>query len=222
MIRAYGSLVPTAEAAFIAGLNDRQMNRLVDEHLVPGSLLGQDGTTRLFARLSAAFARFYFDTDQLLVANARRQVFEELTSRVEQLPFKADVLALVAMPSDVNWKVARAGVEIDMLPFVTRAFVRAKEVDDADALVSCDPDIMAGAACFTGTRVPIDVVLASVENEIDPARLRESYSFLTDAHVAAAQVYAQIHPRRGRPRRLADSNLKMLRRITRVVRPAKE
>lgn len=218
-MRAHSPFVPTAEAAFIAGLNDRQMNRLVDEHLVPAALLRQDGSSRLFARLSAAFARFYFDTEQLLVANARRQVFEELTLRVEKLQSKVDVFALIVMPNDVNWKVVRAGIEIDMLPFITRAFIRAKEVDDADALVSTDPQAMGGEPCFTGTRVPIDIVLASLEKGIDNERLRDSYRFLTDAHIAAARVYAQVHPRRGRPRRLADSNPPSLRRTTRVVRP---
>jgi uncharacterized protein (DUF433 family) len=220
-MRSQIPFVSTAEAAFIAGLNDRQMNRVVDEQLVPPSLLGQEGSTRRFARLSAAFARFYFDTEQLLVANARRQVFEELTQRVEQLQTKREVFALLVMPNDLSWKVVRAGMEIDMLPFITQAFVRAKEVDDADALVSTDPEVMGGAPCFAGTRVPIDIVLASLENGIDKERLRDSYRFLTDAHIAAAQVYTQVHPRRGRPRRLADSNSPQLRRASRVVRPAR-
>ena len=219
-MRTHNPFVPTAEAAFIAGLNDRQMNRLVDEHLVPASLLGQEGSTRLFARLSAAFAHFYFDTEQFLVATARRQVFEELTLRVERLQSKSEVFALLVMPNEVSWKVTRTGIEIDMLPFITRAFARAKQVDDAEALVSTDPEVMGGVPCFAGTRVPIDIVLGSMERGIEKGRLRDSYRFLTDAHVAAAQVYAQVHPRRGRPRRLADSNPPQLRRTTRVVRPA--
>ena len=43
--------VPIAEAAFIAGLSDRQMSRVVDENLVPAALLGQQGSARLFARI---------------------------------------------------------------------------------------------------------------------------------------------------------------------------
>lgn len=35
--------IPTAEAAFIANLTDRQMNRIVDEHLVPEPLVVQQG-----------------------------------------------------------------------------------------------------------------------------------------------------------------------------------
>jgi len=55
--------VPSAQAAFIAELSDRDMNRVFDEHLVPESLMrAQDG--RRFARLASAFAcwrRLKFD-----------------------------------------------------------------------------------------------------------------------------------------------------------------
>ena len=34
--------IPTAQAAFIAGLTDRQMNRIVDEHLVPEPSLNSE------------------------------------------------------------------------------------------------------------------------------------------------------------------------------------
>ncbi len=214
------SLVQTAEAAFIAGLNDRQMHRVMDEHLVPSALLGQDGSTRLFARLGAAFARFYYDTEGVLVASARRQVLEELTLRVAHLPDPGEVMALHSLPRDVSWRVFRMGVDIDVGPFVAQAFVRAREVDDADALVCADPEVMGGAPCFTGTRVPIDTVLASLDRGIGKAELRESFPFLTDTHLSAARVYAAVHPRRGRPRPLGEMNPRMKPLSSRVVRPA--
>ena len=40
--------IPSAEAAFIAGLTDRQMHRVVDERLLPDSVFEQRGSTRLF------------------------------------------------------------------------------------------------------------------------------------------------------------------------------
>lgn len=213
--------VASAEAAYIAGLNDRQMNRVVDEHLVPASLLAQDGPTRLFTRLGAAFAGFYFGTEQLFVARARLQVLEELTARIEQLHAHNDVFNLLEMPKGISWKVMRSGIEIDMLPFVTEALIRAREVHEADDLVTVDPEIMDGAPCFSGTRVPIEIVLSSLESGVDMDRLRSSYRFLTDTHVAAARVYAQVHPRRGRPRRLFAENPPALARPAKVLRPVK-
>jgi len=215
------ALVASAEAAFIAGLTDRQMNRVVDEALVPKVLFEQQGSVRRFTRLCAAFADFYFDTENLLIAGARRQILEELTQRVEKLLTRNEVMDLSALPDDLNWKVTRHAVEVDLTSYVAKAFVRARDVDQADALVTSDPDIMGGVAVFTGTRVPVDVVLSSIAAGVRMDRLRSSYPFLTDAHIQAARVYQEVHPRRGRPRRLADVNTGATRRVSRVVRTAR-
>jgi uncharacterized protein (DUF433 family) len=210
-------LIPTAEAAFIAGLTDRQMNRVVDEHLVPKSLFDQRGSSRLFTRLGAAFAKFYFATEDLLIASARRQVLEELVARVDRLPAKERILTLVQLDT-VSWKVDRNFVEVDVLPFLQDAFNRAKEVDQADALVTTDAEIMGGVPVFAGTRVPIEIVLGSLASSVEMNRLKASYPFLTEAHVQAALVYEKVHPRRGRPRRIGESNPGLPRRVTRVIK----
>jgi uncharacterized protein (DUF433 family) len=215
------ALVPTAEAVFIAGLSDHQMNRVVDEHLVPDVLVGQKGSARLFTRLCAAFARFYFDTEEILIAGARRQVLDEITSRVTRLPGKEAVLALAQVPPELSWKVARCAVEIDVAQYVSTALVRAREVDQAEALITTDAQVMGGAPIFAGTRVPIDTVLPSLDVGVDLPRLQASFPFLTQAHVGAVRVYAEVHLRRGRPRRLADVNPDAVRRNTRVVRAAR-
>jgi len=212
-------LIPTAEAAFIAGLSDRQMNRVVDEHLMPELLFERQGNVRRFTRLSAAFAKFYFDDANWLIASARRRVLDELTDRVTQLQHMNVVLALTALP-EMSWKVANVTVEVDVAPYIAEVFARVKELDRAGALVTTGPDIMGGAAVFAGTRVPIDIVLGSMAAGIEMDRLVASYPFLTDAHVQAARIYDQVHPRRGRPRRLADALPAAARTVTRVVRPA--
>ena len=218
---AQTTLVPTAEAAYLAGLTERQMNRIVDEHLVPAVLFRKDGSTRRFTRLSAAFAHFYFDTEQLLTASARRQILEELIVRVEKLIAKNDVYALQFSPALMNWKVSRQAVDVDIYPYIVLAQARAKEVGNADALVTKDPEIMGGAAVFAGTRVLIEVVLGSISANEGMGRLVESYPFLTEAHLEAAKVYSQVHPRRGLPRRIEDAHPGLSLRSIRVIRPAR-
>lgn len=208
--------IPTAEAAFIAGLTDRQMNRVVDEHLMPALLFEQQGKSRGFTRLGAAFAKFYFATEDLLIAGARKQVLDELSDRVDRLQIKDQVLTLARLDT-MSWKVERKFVEVDVLPFLQEALYRAKEVDQADALVTTDPEIMGGVPVFAGTRVPISTVLSSLASGIDLDRLKASYPFLTEAHIESAKVYEAVHPRRGRPRRIADLNPELPRRVVRVV-----
>ena len=156
-------------------------------------------------------------------ASVRKLVLLEVTNRVEQMEYDRDlVLSLRCEPSAVNWKVivdAKIGLQIDIAVFVTDAMFRAKAVDNAAQLVTEDSDVMGGQACFAGTRVPIDNVLASLEKGIGKERLIASYPFLTDAHIEAARVYQQVHPRRGRPPRLRETNPVESRKVTRVVRP---
>ena len=209
--------IPTAEAAFIAGLTDRQMNRVVDEHLVPEPLYEQRGSKRRFTRLGAVFAKFYFATEDQLVAGARKQVLEELIARVDRLPVKEHVLALLLLES-MSWRVESKCVDVDVLPLLQEAVARAKEVDQADAMVTTDPEVMSGVPVFAGTRVPVGNVLSSLAAGISLARLQASYPFLTEAHIQSAKVYEEVHPRRGRPRRVADVNPELLHRITRVAK----
>ncbi len=212
--------VPTAEAAFIAGLSDRQINRVIDEHLVPEVLFARHEGLRSFTRLCAAFAAFYFDTEDWLLASARRQVLEELTARVVQQPGHAPVLALAVLPPQWSWKVSHRAVEVDVAAYVHQAQARALEVDQAQALVVSDPEILRGSPVFAGSRVPVATVLGSITAGIGLDRLQASYPFLTEAHVQAARVYDAVHPRRGRPLRLEQALPGGQRRLTRVVRGA--
>lgn len=211
--------IPSAEAAFIAGLSDRQMHRVVDERLLPDSLFQQRGSTRLFTRLGAGFAKFYFATEDLLMARARRQVLDELSARIEHLPMKDALLTLMQLDA-ISWKVERHCVEVDVLPFLEQTLQRVKQVEQADALVITDPEILGGAPVFAGTRVPCEVALGSLAVGIGLERLRESYPFLTENHIEAAQVFVLVHPRKGRPRRLADLSPALEPRVTRVLRHA--
>ena len=65
--------------------------------------------------------------------------------------------------------------------------------------IECDPQVMGGMPVFTGTRIPIDIVLAASRNLSSLDELRKHYPGLSDAQIEAAQVYRQIHPKRCRP-----------------------
>jgi len=59
--------------------------------------------------------------------------------------------------------------------------------------VHVDPDVMGGVACFAGSRLPIDTVLASVDAGESWARVVASWPWLTAAHLHAARVWARQH-----------------------------
>lgn len=146
-------------------------------------------------------------------------MLEELTARIVWLPMRDDILSLLLLDA-VNWKVEHKFVAVDMRPFVQDALNRVKEVAQAEALVTTDQEVMGGAPVFAGTRVPLDIVLSSLSRGIAEDRLKASYPFLTEAHIHAARDYEEVHPRRGRPRRLSEASPDLPRRVTRVVKHA--
>jgi uncharacterized protein (DUF433 family) len=204
--------VTTAEAAYLAGLTDQQINQVVDKRLIPEALIERRNHNRTLTRLGAAFAKFYFATEDLLVADARRRILDELIARIERLETKDEVFTL-RMLNFMNWKVESNFVEVDVLPFVQLAFYRAEEVDQSKALVSTDPEIMDAVPVFAGSRVPIETVLDSLLAGSHLDRLKVSYPFLTESHIQCAKVYEEVHPRRPTTTRIAEVNPELVRRV---------
>jgi uncharacterized protein (DUF433 family) len=197
--------VPIAEAAYLADLSDRQMNRVVDEGILPGSLV-RTAQGRAYSRIASAFASFYFNTEDEFTAGLRRRIIVELTQRLEHRSDFAAVASLKVAPRKVDWTVKVPHGTVEVAGFIASVSERCALVEHANRLVSADGEVMGGAPVFAGTRVPVEIVAASKAEGVDDARLKKSYPFLTDELIEAALVYSRIHPRRGRPQRLQDAN----------------
>jgi len=196
--------VSTAEAAFIAGLSDRDMNRVIDEHLVPESLVNLS-RGRSFTRLAAAFARFYFGAEQELVASLRKKILCDLTRRVELSESSDLVFGLGAKARSIDWRINTSYAEINVSRSIEESIQRTQQITLARSLISADAQVMGGLPVFAGTRVPIEIILASLDKGIDGQRLTDSYPFLTEELVSAAMTYNEIHPRRGRQRHVPEA-----------------
>ncbi|HEV7136926.1 MAG TPA: DUF433 domain-containing protein, partial [Steroidobacteraceae bacterium] len=153
-----------------------------------------------FARLGAALAGFYFRTEDVYVAPFRRRILREVVAHLERLVSDLEPLySLRAELSESAWQLEVNTIRVDLARFVDEATRRVKEIDRAESLVNIDRQIMGGAPVFAGTRVPVETVVASLNKGIDIGRILKAYPFLTQAHLEAAKVYAEVHPRRGRP-----------------------
>ncbi len=64
-----------------------------------------------------------------------------------------------------------------------------------------DDTIQGGAATFIGTRILVHQIADLMAQGADEAELRQDYPRLTPEMMAAALIYARVHPRRGRPRK---------------------
>ncbi len=95
-------------------------------------------------------------------------------------------------------------------PSCKKAHVRppiANDFDDglaklglAKAMVTSDARIMAGAPCFSGTRIPVHDIADMMANGDTVEALAAAYPQLSADQIRLAAVYATAYPRRGRPR----------------------
>ena len=61
---------------------------------------------------------------------------------------------------------------------------------DWKPFISADPEIMHGAVCFRGTRIPVSVVLDNLAAGETAAAILEEYPSLKPEHIPAAIGYA--------------------------------
>ncbi|CAN5391901.1 hypothetical protein BH11PSE9_BH11PSE9_01030 [soil metagenome] len=198
-------LVPSAEAAFIAGLTDKEMHRVVDEGVLPEALY-ERGEGRRFTRVAGAFAKFYFESGGQFTKTLRRDVIEQLTQRLMRRDDHDLALALGVDVSSMDWSVQLPFGSVALSGIVSAAQERAARISKAHRHITEDPQVMEGLPVFAGTRVPIETVVASRTAGVGTQRLRASYPFITPDLIEDAEIYLQIHPRRGRPRKIAGSS----------------
>lgn len=140
------------------------------------------------------------------MATRNRHLGRQLRAALRASRWNAGTLALrLHLPRETLARVLIGDVDVSLRVFE----LVAEELDcsvecvpfaDVEALVAVDEEILRGTPVFAGSRVPIDTVLASLAAGIRFERLKESYPFLTPAHVRSARLYAQKHPPRPQPR----------------------
>lgn len=80
-------------------------------------------------------------------------------------------------------------------------------------------ELLDGTPVFAGTRVPVNVVTASLDKGIPFERVRASYAFLTPELVDAARAYQLAHPSGERRHSIAEVHPDWAVMEGRVVRP---
>jgi uncharacterized protein (DUF433 family) len=87
-------------------------------------------------------------------------------------------------------------------------------------LVQSDPEIMAGAPVFRGTRVPVYLIADMIEQGTPIDEILDGYPSLTREMVGYAEIYATAHPPPGRSAVQPWSGTKPLGRKKGKLRPA--
>ena len=186
-------LKPT-EAAVVAHVTLRDVNRAIDERILPEGFFSLEDGRRVAASACMLIA-FYFDSAKRLTSEERLFAIREAGSRLRRI--RADALASLI---DEDWTVRDEFLAIDFAPFVRRTKERMDRLKAARQLVMSDPEILRGAPIVRGTRVPVHDVAACVAAGVPTKRILAAYPSLDEDQVELAAIYAEANPTRGRPR----------------------
>jgi uncharacterized protein (DUF433 family) len=186
-------LKPT-EAAMVACVALRDVNRVIDERILPEAFLSLDDGRRI-AATACTLISFYFDSAKRLTSEERLFAIREAGSRLHRLR----ALALAALVEE-DWTVRDEFLTIDLAPFVRRTKERMDRLAAARELVASDPDTLGGTLVIRGTRIPVYDVAASIAAGLPMDRILAAYPSLDADKVDLAAIYAEANPARGRPR----------------------
>lgn len=192
------TLTPT-EAAVVASVTVRDINRVIDEKILPDELyvVAKDRTRRLFVD-SCVLIAFYFKAADRLTAEGRIKTIADASTRLPSSLAKEGSRASAWWR---KWIVTEDFLTIDLAPFVRSVQEQFSRLQEARSLVVEDPEILRGVPVIRNTRIPVYDVAASVAVGISADRLLAAYPGLTAKDVELAALYAEANPQRGRPRR---------------------
>ena len=197
--------VSVAEAAYIANISARDVNRVVDEDIIPRDLFAiKEG--RRFQALACALASFYFKEEDQLTKAARQRVIFSFTDRCKRFDNYAKFLSLSVPIRNTEWEVDLKTFKVELGEYASQVKQRMQLLAEAESMVSTSEDILAGEPVFSGTRVPVRTIAAWLDANISSETILESYPSVTQKMLRLAPIYVETNPRRGRPAKFAETN----------------
>lgn len=212
---ADSEFLTTTEAAVVADISVRDVNRLIDEHILPEELYSTEGSRRVYVG-ACALMNFYVGTAGSLTARERSDAIRRLwEGRAEQAAWTIKNWRR----SRPKWTIHHHFLTINFDKFVADTVERHHKLTEARKIVVEDADILGGTPVIKGTRVPVYDVAASAEAGLTPAKIKDAYPSLDEHLIELAILYAKAMPARGRPRHVkfdvpAGATRKMVRRRT--------
>jgi uncharacterized protein (DUF433 family) len=187
-------MLKTTEAAVVSRVALRDINRVIDEGILPeGFVTHDDGRCVLAA--ACILISFYFESAGALTSEERLFVIRVTLPRLRR-PASLELPAVL----EEDWTVRHEYLTIDLAPFVQGATERLARLIAARNLVESCPEILGGMPVIRGTRVPVYDVAASVAAGIPIERILSAYPSIDREKVELAAIFAEANPPRGRPR----------------------
>jgi uncharacterized protein (DUF433 family) len=190
------------EAAVVASVTVRDINRVIDEKILPERLYTLAGGRRLHV-VACPLIGFYFHAAKALTSEERGLLIRRLSERIGPALARRPIARWRKTSRPADWSVHDGFLTVSLWEFAINAEDRHAKLAEAREMVVEDPDILDSTPVIRGTRIPVYDVAASVAAGLPHERIRAAYSGLDDRAIELAAIYAEATPPRGRPRRPA-------------------
>lgn len=174
------SLVPAGVAAWLLDLPKKQIDRVIDEGSLPSTLFAKQKNKRLIRAKGLAYMKF-----------------SALEKRRLSLAFRKNILARMVKADTLVW--SEAHITVDLRKISDELMKRANVLDEVQAAVVEDVEILDGEPCLKGTRMPVYMVAAMKHEGASVNELVKSYPSLSPSMIRNACLFAEVFPKRGRP-----------------------
>jgi uncharacterized protein (DUF433 family) len=177
------AVITVKEAAFAAGVSVKAVNQAIDREQIQTRPLRRatDGARRGIGPGEAVF----LTVSQVLAPEVRRKVYRSFRGRdLPELPRRLDM----------------GGVVLELEGVIQSVEERLSLLSSMRERVEVDPEIRGGEPVFRGTRIPIHGIARKRALGSTNEELLEDYPKLTEDDLELATGYAELYPRRGRPR----------------------
>lgn len=193
-------LLTPAEAAVIARVTVRDINRVIDEKILPERFYTLVGGRHLHAA-ACPLIGFYFHAAKILTSEERGRLIRQFSDRIAPgIGYRSSRLRMKSSRPE-DWTIRDGFLTVDLSQFAREAEDRRVKLAEAREMAVEDPAILAGTPVIRHTRIPIYDIAASVAAGAPRERIRAAYPGLDDRAIELAAIYAEATPPRGRPRR---------------------
>lgn len=187
-------MLKTAEAAVVARVSPRDVNRVIDEGILPAAFSSAENGRRIWGG-ACSLISFYYESAARLTSEERITAIRWAEPRLAEWK----TLALGELIAK-DWTLHDDFLTIDLAPFIRKTVEGLATLVAARDMVTSSADILGGTPVFAGTRIPVYDVAASLAAGHSAAELLEAFPALDETRIALAKVYADANPLRGRPK----------------------
>jgi uncharacterized protein (DUF433 family) len=173
----------TSEAAVVAGLPVRAVNKAIEKGAIPSVVLGKGAARRRYlAKAALICLRLDAEGFNRLPLGFRKKVFQSVLSQPQ-----AKYVEPVGF------------LRVDIASPRRKIVEGLRMLHRANSSVSVSPEVMGGVPVVRGTRIPVQLLAEMVAKGASVEEIVSGYPSLTTEQVRLAVLYAEAHPRRGRP-----------------------